>query len=127
MGTPRKFIDVLENSAKSALVDRDEGGELLLRLIVHTFFADNELAAGEVALMQRLLGEMDEAEVREHVHELASRGMDFDRLAQIFTDPQDRDDVLTLAEHAVWGDERIEREEMDVLDKIVEVLEINRP
>ena len=127
MSTPRQFIEVLENKDAPAITERDAGGELLVGLLVHLFFSDHELADSELDLLSRLLGDKSRDDLRGHVEAVGKAGYDYAALASAYTDAQTRDDILTLAEHGVWADNRIEREEMDVLDDLVRALDIKRP
>jgi uncharacterized tellurite resistance protein B-like protein len=121
---PRDFLAVLEDSGKQPLSVDDTGGALLLHLLVHMFFADEELHDKELALLQKLLGEDDADVLRKQVAELSGMEMNWKRLAEAFPERQDRLDILTLADHGFWGDNQMKFSEMDVLDKLAEVLEI---
>ena len=122
---PRDFLNVLENPDAPALpADRDEGAEHLLLLIVHMFFADGRLDEGEIALMQRLVGADEDAE--KLIVAMADRTLDLDALAAAYPDPKDRDDIVTVAEHAVWGDDHPDYSEWDVIDKLVDKLGVVR-
>lgn len=123
MTRPRDMIAVLEQTDAPPIDLRQEETELLLALIVHIFFSDGVLDDTEVALFRRLVP-LDDEPLRELVHDLAERELDFERLAVVFPGPADRQDIVTIAEHAVWGDNEIEPGEMDVIDKLAEVLEI---
>ena len=45
---------------------------------------------------------------------------------EFYPDSADRDDIVTLAEHAVWGDDEVDPREWDLVDKLVEVLGVER-
>jgi hypothetical protein len=96
---------------------------MLRILLVHLFFVDHDLDRGELAILGRVLPDGD---IREYIKAAATRRLDLDRLAQLFPDPVDRDDIITLAEHAVWGDNRVEPEEWDLVDRLVEKLGVTR-
>ena len=100
---PRDFIDVLENPDAPRCAVTDERAEALRTLLVHLFFTDLELDKGELALLGRVLPDVN---LRDYVLAAAARRLDLDRLAALFPDPSDRDDIVTLAEHAVWGNNR---------------------
>jgi len=123
MTSPRDFLDVLEKDAPPVTVD-DAGGALLLHLMVHIFFADNELADSEVAVLEQLVGSENDGELRAQVTQMNELPMNYDKLAQVFPDRADRLDIITLAEHGFWADNQLEPGEMDVLDKLAEVLGI---
>jgi hypothetical protein len=110
---PAEFIHVLDHPEAPPLVAHDAASELLLTLLAKMFFAD------------RLAG--DVADSRSYVEELAARPLALDALAEAFPDAQDRDDIITLAEHAVWGDGRVDAREWDWVDQLVEVLGVVRP
>ncbi|HEX6241593.1 MAG TPA: hypothetical protein VFZ61_11885, partial [Polyangiales bacterium] len=74
-------------------------------------------------LLSRVLPDVN---VPEYLQSAAARRLDLDRLAQLFPDPVDRDDIVTLAEHAVWGDNRVKHEELDLVDRLVERLGVTR-
>ena len=120
---PRDFLDVLENDAAPVQVN-DTGGALLLHLLVHMFFADEVLHAKELAVLGRLVGAEDDGALREQVTEMGAMAMNFDKLAELYPDQQDRLDIITLAEHGFWADNQMEPQEMDVLDKLAEVFGI---
>lgn len=121
---PRELIDLLENPDAPHTVKRDEHTDALLTLIVHMFFADRRLDDGEIALLQRILPSGED--VRATIVKLAAHPLDLDRLGALFPDAQDRDDIVTLAEHAVWGDDEVDPREWDFVDKLVEKLGVNR-
>lgn len=103
----------------------DTGGALLLHLIVHIFFADGHLDDRELDLVSRLVGEDNDAVLRERIAELGGMPMNYEKLAEAFPDRQDRLDIITLAEHAWWADNQVEPGEMDVADKLAEHLDIH--
>jgi hypothetical protein len=121
---PREFIQALENPDLPKCIATGDQAEMLRTLLVHLFFTDLDLDKGELALLGRVLPDVN---IREYVQTAALRRLDLDRLAALFPDPVDRDDIITLAEHAVWGDDRVEREEWDLVDRLVEKLEVVRP
>lgn len=120
---PRDFIYVLDNDDAPNLTDRSEPAEILRTMLVHLFYADKRVDDGEVALLRRLLPECD---VHAYIAEAGKRELDYDRLAALFPDPQDRDDIITLAEHAVWGDSQVDSSEWDIVDRLVEKLGVVR-
>ena len=120
---PREFIDVLENPEAPRCAVTGEHAEMLRTLLVHLFFADLDLDKGELSLLGRVLPDVN---VREYIQSAAMRRLNLDRLAALFPDPVDRDDIITLAEHAVWGDNRVEHEEWDLVDQLVEKLGVVR-
>jgi hypothetical protein len=69
---------------------------------------------------------LPDVEIRAYIKAAAARRLNLDRLAELFPDPVDRDDIVTLAEHAVWGDNRVESEEWDLVDQLVEKLGVVR-
>lgn len=121
---PGQLIHLLENPKAPRPVERDEQTEILLTLLVHMFFADRRLDEGEVALISRLLPASEDAQ--SYIEVLSKRELDLDRLAALFPDPADRDDIITLAEHAVWGDDEVDPREWDFVDKLVEKLGVSR-
>jgi uncharacterized tellurite resistance protein B-like protein len=124
MTTPRDFIDTIENADAKPLAIGDTSGALLLHLLVHMFFADEELHEKEVAVLKRLVGADDDGELQKHVNELNALDMNWAKLAETFPEEKDRLDIITLAEHGFWADNQMKFSEMDVLDKLAEVLEI---
>jgi hypothetical protein len=120
---PRDFLDVLENPELPRCTASGEQAEMLRTLLVHLFFADHDFDKRELTLLRRVLPEVD---AREHVASLAARKLDLDRLAELFPDPTDRADIVTLAEHAAWGDGQIGVRESRLLDLVVEKLGIVR-
>jgi uncharacterized tellurite resistance protein B-like protein len=121
---PGHLIHLLEHPNAPRDVPRTEQAEILLTMLAHMFFADRRLDDGEVALLQRILPEGLEA--RKYIEELGQRTFDLDRLAELFPDPKDRDDIVTLAEHAVWGDNEVDPREWDFVDRLVEKLGVTR-
>jgi hypothetical protein len=121
---PREYIHALENPDLPRCIATGDQAEMLRTLLVHLFFTDLDLDKGELALLGRVLPDVN---IREYIQTAALRRLDLDRLAALFPDPVDRDDIITLAEHAVWGDDRVEREEWDLVDRLVEKLEVVRP
>lgn len=121
---PSDLIQLLENPNLPNQLARDDQTEALLSLLVHMFVADRRLDDGELALMTRILPVG--ADPRAYIEELSRRPLDFDRLAALFPDTKDRDDIITLAEHAVWGDGEVDAREWDVIDQLVERLGVVR-
>lgn len=101
----------------------DEQAEILRTLLVHLLFVDLELDQGEMALLARVFPAGD---LREQIKSAAARRLNLERLALLFPDPVDRDDIVTLAEHAVWGDNNVDRREWDLVDRLVETLGVVR-
>ena len=124
MMTPSDFIDVIENADAPPLAIGDTGGALLLHLLVHMFFADEELHEKEVHILQRIVGGSNDDELRKQVAELNAMPMNFDALAETYPEHQDRLDIITLAEHGFWADNHMHFAEMDVLDRLADVLGI---
>ena len=122
---PGDFIHVLENAGAPPIAQQSPEAEALLTLVAHLFFADRVLDDREIALVSRLAGHA--RDVRGYMEELARRPLDLQRLGALFPDKKDRDDIVTLAEHAVWGDDEVDSREWDIVDRLVEVLEIDRP
>lgn len=120
---PREFLDVLENPSLPRCAVTGEHAEMLRVLLVHLFFADLDLDKRELKLLQRVLPDVN---TREYVKAQAIRRLDLERLCELFPDPADRADILKLAEHAVWGDEKIERRERSLVDRLSDALGIAR-
>lgn len=121
---PSELIKLLENPQAPKKVERDEPTELLLTMLVHLFVADRRLDDREITLLSRILPEGEDA--RGYIDELSKRTLDLDRLAQLFPNPKDRDDIVTLAEHGVWGDDEVDPREWDIVDRLVEKLGVTR-
>ncbi|MEM9462982.1 MAG: TerB family tellurite resistance protein [Myxococcota bacterium] len=124
MGRPRDFLDILEDPQAGPLSERKPGDELILGLLAHMFYADDAVTDDELAVFGRLTGRTDTEELREYLDELGERPLDYDELARTFPDLQDRDDIVTIAEHAIWGDSRVERGEVDMIEDLMEALGI---
>jgi hypothetical protein len=121
---PRDFIHVLEHPEAPKCGVTGEQAELLRTLLVHLFFVDLDLDQGELSLLGRVLPDVN---IREYIQTAALRRLNLDRLTELFPDPVDRDDIITLAEHAVWGDNRVKHEEWDLVERLVEKLGVVRP
>jgi hypothetical protein len=120
---PRQFLEVLENAEAPRCAVVDEQAEMLRTLLVHLFFVDLDLDQGEMDLLSRVLPDGD---VLAYIKSAATRRLNLDRLAALFPDPVDRDDIVTLAEHAVWGDSNVDRREWDLVERLVEKLGVVR-
>jgi uncharacterized tellurite resistance protein B-like protein len=120
---PRQFLEALREPGASRCAEVDERAEMLRTLLVHVFFVDMDLDRREMDMLARVFPEGD---VREHIKSAAGRRLNLDKLAALFPDPVDRDDIVTLAEHAAWGDSTVDRRERDLLDRIVEKLGVMR-
>ncbi len=119
MSAVRPFLDVLDNKSAPPLTERDDKGELLLVMLVHMFFADGVFADEELDVLRRLVGEMNDAELRQYCSELSARPLDFDVIRAAFPSHQERDDIVTLAEHGIWGDNVVEPGEVDMIEKLM--------
>jgi uncharacterized membrane protein YebE (DUF533 family) len=122
MGRPRAFLDVLDDPAAAPLGKPTGPDALLMRMLAHMFHADDDVAHSEIAVFSRLVGPVDEEELREYLDDLVEQPLDYDELARAYPDPGDRDDIVTLAEHAIWSDNRIERGEVDMIEDLMEAL-----
>lgn len=120
---PRQFLEVLENPDAERCGLVDEHAEMLRTLLVHLLFVDLDLDEREMDLLARVFPAGD---VREHVKAAAARRLNLDRLAALFPDPVDRDDIITLAEHAMWRDDNLDRREWDLIERLVEKLGVVR-
>ena len=120
---PSELIRVLEDPSAPSLTQHDEGSLALLTLLAHVYFADGHVDEGELVQLRRLTSAED---VQARLAELAAAPHDLDRLAALYPDPQDRDDIITLAEHAVWGDDEVDGAEWDLIDQLVEKLGVVR-
>jgi len=116
---PRDFIAALEDPALPRCTQTGEPAELLRSLLVHLFFIDHDLDKRELALLTRILPDVN---VRQYVTTTAARKLDLERLAEVFHDAADRADVFALAEHAAWGDEKLEHRERDLLARLAQRL-----
>ena len=121
---PRDLIQLLDDPSAQPAVERTEAAELLHTMLVHLFFADRRLDEGEVALLTRIVPRG--LDVQQYIDELSKRPLDLDRIAALYPDSSDRDDIITLAEHAVWGDNEVDPREWDLVDKLVEKLGVVR-
>jgi hypothetical protein len=101
----------------------NEQADMLRTLLVHLFFVDLDLDQGEMDLLARVLPDGD---ARAYVASAATRRLNLDRLAALFPDPVDRDDIVTIAEHAMWGDNNPDRREWDLVERLVEKLGVVR-
>jgi hypothetical protein len=120
---PREFLDVLENPQLPRCEVVGEQAELLRTLLVHLFFADLDFDKRELSLLKRVLPDVN---TREYVKSVASRRLDLDRLAELFPDVADRDDIVRLVEHASWSDEKVEHREASLLQRLIEKLGLVR-
>lgn len=120
---PRQFLAALEDPEAPRYALVDERSEILRTLLVHLFFVDLELDKGEMDLLARVLPDGD---VVSYVKAAATRRLNLDRLAELFPDPTDRDDIVTIAEHAIWGDNNVDRREWDLVERLVEKLGVVR-
>jgi hypothetical protein len=120
---PREFLDVLENPQLPRCEVVGEQAELLRTLLVHLFFADLDFDKRELSLLKRVLPDVN---TREYVKSVASRRLDLERLAELFPDVADRDDIVRLVEHASWSDEKVERRETSLLQRLIEKLGLVR-
>lgn len=121
---PRELIQLLDDPKAARPIELSERTEILHTMLVHLFFADRKLDDGEIDLFQRIVPA--DTEVQRYIDELSKRPLDLDRIAALFPDPADRDDIVTLAEHAVWGDNEVDPREWDLVDKLVEKLGVVR-
>jgi hypothetical protein len=120
---PRDFLDVLENRQLPRCAAQGEHADALRTLLVHLFFIDHDLDKRELVLLERVLPEGSRG--RDYVKSVAARKLDLERVAQLFPDAQDRQDILELADHAAWGDEKVVLRERTLLDRLTDVLGIS--
>lgn len=120
---PRDFLEVLENPELPRCEVTGERAELLRSLLVHVCFADLDFDKRELKLLKRVLPDVD---TLEYVKRLAARRLDLERLAELFPDPAERADIVRLAEHAVWRDDKIAAREQSLIQRLVEALGIVR-
>jgi hypothetical protein len=116
---PRDFLDVLDDPMLARCAATGEQAEMLRVLLVHLFFADLDLDKRELTMLQRVLPDVN---TREYVKSLATRRLDLARLAELFPDPADRADIVTLAEHAAWRDDKLSGHERSLIELLVDKL-----
>jgi uncharacterized tellurite resistance protein B-like protein len=121
---PRDFIDVIEDRQLPRCAATGERAELLRSLLVHLFFIDHDFDKRELQLLERVL---PDANVRDYVKAVATRKLDLERLAAAFPELEERRDIIELAEHAAWGDDKLVLRERAVLDRLTEILGVSEP
>jgi hypothetical protein len=121
---PRDFIAVLEDRRLPRSTATGERAELLRSLLVHLLFIDHDLDKRELQLLERVLPDTN---VGDYVKSVAARKLDLERLAAVFTELDERRDIIKLAEHAAWGDEKLVLRERAVLDRLTEILGLVPP
>lgn len=124
MGRPRAYLDVLDDPSAPPLGKPTGPDALLMGMLAHMFHADDDVARSELAVFVRLVGPMDDKQLRAYLDDLVAQPLDYQALARAFPDPQDRDDIVTLAEHAIWSDNRVEHGEVDMIEDLMAALEI---
>ena len=124
MGRPRAFLDVLDDPSAPPIGKPTGPDALLMRMLAHMFHADDDVARSELAVFARLVGPMDERELRAFLDDLVAQPLDYQGLARAFPDPKDRDDIITLAEHGIWSDDRVERGEVEMIEDLMAALEV---
>jgi uncharacterized tellurite resistance protein B-like protein len=122
MGRPRAYLDVLDDPSAAPIGKPTGPDALLMRMLAHMFHADQDVTRSELAVFARLVGPLEEETLREYLGDLVSQPLDYAELAQAFPDPQDRDDIVTLAEHGIWSDNRVEHGEVDMIEALMEAL-----
>jgi hypothetical protein len=120
---PRDFVAVLDDPSLPKCEVPGDQAEQLRVLLVHLFFVDLDFDRRELALLARVLPDVN---VRAYIASAASRKLDLERLAALFPDASDRDDIVKLAEHAVWSDDKVERRELALLERLAEKLGVVR-
>lgn len=122
MGRPRAYLDVLDDPTAAPIGKPTGPDALLMRMLAHMFHADDDVTRSELAVFARLVGPLDEETLREYLADLLDLPLDYQEIARAFPDPQDRDDIVTLAEHGIWSDNRVERGEVDMIEDLMEAL-----
>src|SRR4051812_46879843 len=112
---PRDFLDVLDNPELPRCDAVGERADALRTLLAHLFFADLDFDKRELKILRRVLPDVN---LREHVSSLAARRLDLDQLSELFPDAADRRDIIALAEHAAWGDEKLEHGERSLIERL---------
>ena len=124
MGRPRAYLDVLDDPSAPPLGKPTGPDALLIHMLAHMFHADDDVARSELAVFVRLVGPMDDKQLRAYLDDLVAQPLDYQALARAFPEPKDRDDIVTLAEHAIWSDNRVEHGEVDMIEDLMAALEI---
>lgn len=124
MGRPRAYLDVLDDPTAPPLGKPTGPDALLMGMLAHMFHADDDVARSELAVFARLVGPMDDKQLRAYLDDLVAQPLDYQALARAFPEPKDRDDIVTLAEHAIWSDNRVEHGEVDMIEDLMAALEI---
>jgi hypothetical protein len=120
---PRDFLDALDDPSLPRCAASGERADILRSLLVQLFFVDLNFDKRELLLLARVLPDID---VHEYVKSVVARRLDLDRIAALFPDPHDRLDIVTLAEHAIWGDDKLEHREADILHRLADKLGVLR-
>ena len=122
---PREFLDALTDPSLPRCSLTGEQAESLRTLLVHLYFADLDLDKRELAQLERVLPDLDRG-IRDYIKSAATRRLDLDRLAALFPAPADRDDIVTLAEHAAWGDATLKARERSLIERLADTLGVLR-
>lgn len=121
---PREFLDVLDHPELPPCEATGEQAEILRRMLVHLFFADLDFDSRELKLLKRVLPDLN---TRDYVKSVAAQRLDLERLAALFPDPADRADIITLADHAMSTDGKVERREWSLVARLRETLGVPGP
>ncbi len=120
MSRVQEFIRVLDDPSHPTLEGTDPLDAALLSLVAHVFFADNDLAEAEVEKFSRLCPDDDDVNAR--IHELRGVPIDVEALKSAFPTMAQRGELFDLCEKAVWGDDKVEHGEMDMVEKLMKQL-----
>ena len=86
MSRPTDFIAVLEDPTLPAISSDSPEGALVVHLLAHLFFADEQIDPGELRLLGRVMAGHDAEAVAARVRALAGEPVPYEALAAAFPD-----------------------------------------
>jgi hypothetical protein len=98
--------------------------QALLALLVHTAFADRELAEDELEFVERLLPGRDPTQLRAWVRRVAERPLDMDAIAAALPSPEARWTGLRFAVRMAMKDGHLDDTESALLDSVRKGLDL---
>ena len=113
-----EYASVLSGASSAALAGEHPADASLRSLLVHLAFSDGQVDASEFDLLQRLLPEQELGALLVWVDAESKRPLDLAGLRSTFPSPEDRRELIALAEAMAALDGHVHAGERRLLDKL---------
>ena len=117
------YLDLVAGE-RNSLESGHPADEALLALLVHVAFSDGHVDDHELAFLQRVLPDRDEAALRVWVTEVCSEPLNLKAVANVLETDDERWKCLRYASRMAWKDGYLAEEEQSLLESLATALHL---